>query len=40
MLYLTISDLIPQAELRQYQHSSTLAAALGFTVSYILANVV
>ncbi|MCM0674847.1 hypothetical protein NCC78_09110 [Micromonospora phytophila] len=40
MLYLTITDLIPEAEARHYQHSSTLAAAIGFLIAFILSSLV
>lgn len=40
MLYLTISDLIPEAELRQYQRSSTVSAAVGFLVAFMLSGIV
>lgn len=30
MFYLSVTELVPEAELRHYQHSSALAAALGF----------
>lgn len=40
MLYLTITDLIPAAEERQYQGSSAIAAALGFVVAFSLSRVV
>jgi zinc transporter, ZIP family len=30
MFYLCVTELVPEAELRHYQHSSALAAAIGF----------
>jgi zinc transporter, ZIP family len=38
MLYLTISDLIPDAEERHYQQSSALALASGFILVFILSQ--
>jgi zinc transporter ZupT len=40
MLYLTVSDLTPQAEGRHYQHSSTLSAALRFVIAFVVPGVV
>lgn len=37
MLYLTVTDLIPNAEQRHYQHSSALALTVGFVVTFVLA---
>jgi ZIP family zinc transporter len=36
MFYLCVTELVPEAELRHYQHSSALAAALGFVAILIL----
>jgi zinc transporter, ZIP family len=32
MFYLSVTELVPEAELRHYQHSSALAAAVGFVI--------
>jgi len=32
MFYLCVTELVPEAELRHYQHSSALAAAVGFVI--------
>lgn len=39
MFYLTITDLVPQAEQRQYQQSGAIAAAAGFVVIFSLSTV-
>lgn len=39
MLYLTITDLVPAAEERQYQESSAIAAALGLVVAFATSRV-
>jgi zinc transporter, ZIP family len=38
MFNLTISDLLPEAESRQFQRSSTVATGIGFLVSMVLAH--
>jgi ZIP family zinc transporter len=38
MFYLTVSDLIPDAEERQYEQSAALATAAGFLVIFVLSN--
>ncbi|GLQ57408.1 hypothetical protein [Devosia nitrariae] len=38
MFNLTISDLLPEAESRQFQRSSTVATGVGFLVSMVLAH--
>ena len=38
MLYLTISDLLPDAEERHYQQSSALALASGFILVFVLSH--
>jgi ZIP family zinc transporter len=38
MFYLTITDLVPQAEARQYQESSAIANALGFVLILVLSS--
>jgi ZIP family zinc transporter len=38
MLYLTVTDLIPGGEARQYQESSALATAAGFLMLMIVSN--
>jgi ZIP family zinc transporter len=40
MLYLTVTDLVPEAEERQYQQSAALALGCGFLLSLVLAKVV
>jgi ZIP family zinc transporter len=40
MFYLTITDLVPQAEERQYQQSGAIAAGLGFAVIFCLSAVI
>jgi ZIP family zinc transporter len=40
MLYLTVTDLVPEAQERQYQQSGALAAALGVAVAFALSRVV
>lgn len=40
MLYLTITDLLPEAEQRHYQHSSAIAAALGFVAAFSASRLV
>lgn len=39
MLYLTITQLVPEAEAEQYQQSSAVAAAIGFLAILILSEV-
>ena len=39
MLYLTVTDLVPEAEERQYQQSAALALGCGFLLSLVLAQV-
>jgi ZIP family zinc transporter len=39
MLYLTVTELVPEAEAEQYQQSSAVATALGFLVILILSEV-
>ena len=36
MFYLCVTELVPEAELRHYQHSSALAAAVGFVTILVL----
>jgi ZIP family zinc transporter len=38
MFYLTITDLVPQAEERQYQQSAAIAAGLGFMTIFVLSS--
>jgi ZIP family zinc transporter len=38
MFYITITDLVPEAEERQYQQSAALAIAAGFTVMLVLSR--
>ena len=38
MFYLCVTELVPEAELRHYQHSSALAAAAGFAVILALST--
>jgi ZIP family zinc transporter len=38
MFYLTITDLIPRAEERQYQQSAALAVAVGFLTIQVLSS--
>jgi ZIP family zinc transporter len=38
MLYLTITQLIPESEAEHYQHSSALAAAAGFLAILVLSQ--
>ena len=38
MFYLIISDLVPQAEERQYQQSAAVATAVGFLAIFILSD--
>jgi zinc transporter, ZIP family len=38
MFYLCVTELVPEAELRHYQHSSALAAAAGFVTVLVLAG--
>jgi len=38
MFYLCVTELVPEAELRHYQHSSALAAAVGFAVILVLST--
>jgi zinc transporter, ZIP family len=38
MFYLTITDLVPQAEARHYQQSAALAIACGFLLVFILSR--
>lgn len=38
MFYLTITDLVPEAEERQYQQSGALAAGAGFIVIFVIAQ--
>ncbi|MEX2599100.1 MAG: ZIP family metal transporter [Dehalococcoidia bacterium] len=40
MLYLTVTDLIPEAERRHYQQSAAIALALGFLVVLVLTEAV
>jgi ZIP family zinc transporter len=40
MFYLTITDLVPQAEERQYQQSGAIAAAMGFAVIFSLSALI
>lgn len=40
MLYLTVTDLVPEAQERQYQQSAALAAAVGVAASFVLSRVV
>ena len=40
MFYLTITDLVPQAEERQYQQAGAVAAAAGFLIILLLAEAV
>jgi zinc transporter, ZIP family len=40
MLYLTVTDLVPEAETRQYQQSAALALGCGFLLSLVMARVV
>jgi ZIP family zinc transporter len=39
MLYLTVTQLVPEAEAEQYQQSSAVAAAIGFLTILILSEV-
>ncbi|MGH2618616.1 MAG: ZIP family metal transporter, partial [Thermomicrobiales bacterium] len=39
MLYLTVTELVPEAEAEHYQQSSAVATALGFLVILILSEV-
>jgi ZIP family zinc transporter len=39
MLYLTVTDLVPEAEAHQYQQSSALALATAFVVIFIISQV-
>jgi len=38
MFYLCVTELVPEAELRHYQHSSALAAAVGFAAILTLST--
>jgi ZIP family zinc transporter len=38
MFYLTVTDLLPQAEARQYQESSAIANAVGFVLILVFAS--
>jgi zinc transporter, ZIP family len=38
MFYLTITDLVPQAEEHHYQQSGALAAGAGFMTIFALSN--
>jgi zinc transporter, ZIP family len=38
MLYLTVTQLVPEAEAEHYQHSSAVAAAIGFLTILILSE--
>jgi ZIP family zinc transporter len=38
MLYLTVTDLVPAAQERQYQQSGALAAALGVATSFAISR--
>lgn len=40
MFYLTVTDLIPQAEERHYQQSAAIAMAAGFLTIFVLATLV
>ncbi|MDB5592216.1 ZIP family metal transporter [Enterovirga sp.] len=40
MFYLTVSQLVPDAEERHYQQSAALAAAAGFVLIFVLSNLV
>jgi ZIP family zinc transporter len=39
MLYLTVTQLVPEAEAEHYQHSSAVAAAIGFLTILILSEI-
>jgi ZIP family zinc transporter len=38
MLYLTVTQLVPEAEAEHYQQSSAVAAALGFLAILVLSE--
>ena len=38
MFYLTVTDLVPEAEEHQYQQSSALSIAGGFIIIFILSR--
>lgn len=38
MFYLTVTDLVPQSEERQYQQAGALAMGAGFMVIFILST--
>jgi ZIP family zinc transporter len=38
MFYLTVTDLVPQAEARQYQESAAIANGVGFLVIFVIAS--
>jgi zinc transporter, ZIP family len=38
MFYLTVTDLIPEAEERHYQQSAAVAIAVGFMLIFILSG--
>lgn len=38
MFYLTVTDLIPEAEERHYQQSAAIAMAVGFMMTFVLAS--
>jgi ZIP family zinc transporter len=38
MFYLTITDLVPQAEERHYQQSGAIATAAGFVTIFALSS--
>ena len=40
MFYLTITDLVPEAEARQYQQSAGLACGAGFMTIFVLSNLI
>ena len=39
MFYLVVTDLLPEAEERQYQQSSALAVAAGFTAIFVIGHI-
>jgi ZIP family zinc transporter len=38
MFYLTVTDLVPQAEERHYQQSAAISVGLGFMTIFILSS--
>jgi ZIP family zinc transporter len=40
MFYLTVTDLVPEAEQRNYQQSGALSVAAGFTTIFVVSNLV